>query len=98
MNQGFDFLGRSFSKREIVRTLIQIKKDNPNFLKGDFASRIDPFIFTSIAPPLFEWSNEVSCVFPALGSTSEFLLQFAVPRRSDLTEEAKSNCCYKLKA
>ena len=36
------------------------EKVNPSILKDDFSSRTDPFIFTSIALMLLEWSNETS--------------------------------------
>ena len=36
------------------------EKVNPSILKDDFSSRTDPFIFTSIALLLLEWSNETS--------------------------------------
>ena len=38
------------------------EKVNPSILKDDFSSRTDPFIFTSIALMLLEWSNETSWI------------------------------------
>ena len=43
-NHGFNFLGGSFSNRDNVR------ESQPSILKADSSSRIDPSIFTSIAP------------------------------------------------
>ena len=52
-------------------------KDNPSILKNDFLSRLDSFIFTSIAQ-LFDRSYKKNGVFPALKSTSHFLTQSPV--------------------
>ena len=66
MNQGFNFLGSSFSNRDNVRALIKFKEDpkeekvNPNILKDDFSSSTDPSIYTSIAPVLLDQPNETS--------------------------------------
>ena len=54
-------LGGSFSNRDNVRTPIQFRREGqPSILKGDFSSRTDPFIFTSIEPLLLDQSNETS--------------------------------------
>ena len=45
---------------------------NPSILKDNFSSRTDLSIFTAIAPVLLDQSNETSCIFPALKSTSHF--------------------------
>ena len=57
------------------------EKVNPSTLKDDFSSRTNPYIFTSIVPVLLDQSNETS--FPALKTTSHFLPQSTVSRRSD---------------
>ena len=69
------------------------EKVSPSILKGDFSSRMDPSIFTSIEPLLLDWSSETNWVFPALKSTSHFLLQSTMSRRSDSNSEAISSCC-----
>ena len=66
--------GGSFSNRDNVRAAS---------LKVDFLSMTDPFIFTSIVPQLYEWSNETSSVFPALRSICHSLMQSTVSRRSN---------------
>ena len=71
------------------------EKVNPNILKDNFSSKTDPFIFTSIEPLLLDRSNETSRAFPALKSTSHFLPQSTVPRRSDSSSEANSSCCHR---
>ena len=55
INQGYNFLGGSFNNRDNVRAQIQFKeKVNPSILKGNFSSRAEPSIFTSIAPVLLD--------------------------------------------
>ena len=50
-NQGFNFLGGSFTNKENLRVPIQFgKKVKPSILKDDFSSKTDPTILTSIAP------------------------------------------------
>ena len=50
-NQGFNFLGGSFTNKENLRAPIQFgKKVKPSILKDDFSSKTDPTILTSIAP------------------------------------------------
>ena len=39
---------------------------NPSILKNNFPQKTDPFIFTSIAPVLFDPSNKTSRAFLAL--------------------------------
>ena len=51
----------------------QREKDNRRILKGDFSSRLDLSIVTSIAPQLCIESNEIKWVFPALKSINHFL-------------------------
>ena len=60
--QSSNFLGGSFINGENVspNSIPKIERDNPIILKGDFSSRINPFIFTSIAPMLLNRSNETS--------------------------------------
>ena len=61
MNQGFNFLGGSFSNGDNVRDPIQFRREiqpHPSILKGDFPSRTDPPIFTSVAPALLDQSNK----------------------------------------
>ena len=44
-----------------VRVPIQLRRESqPNILKADFSSRIDPSIFLSIPPVLLDWSNKTS--------------------------------------
>ena len=71
------------------------EKVKTSILKYDFSSTGDPSIFRSIAPALLEQSNETSCVFPAVKSTSHFLPQSTVPHRSDSSSEANSSCCHR---
>ena len=74
-NQGSNFLVGSFSNGENKRIPIQFRreKNNGRILKGDFLPRLDPSIFTSIAPQLFNESNETRWVFLALKSINDFL-------------------------
>ena len=72
-NQGSNFLGSSFSKKERHFKLEKIAKTGIS--KDDFSSTTDPSIFTSIVPVLLGKSNETSTVFPAVKSTSHFLPQ-----------------------
>ena len=61
MNQDSNFLGSSFNSRDIVRVAVNLKeKVNPSILKDGFSSKIEPTVFTSIAPVLLDWSNETS--------------------------------------
>ena len=71
------------------------EKFNRSILKDEFSSRTDPLIFTSIASVLLDWSNETSCFFPALKSTSHFLPQSTVSHRSDSSSGAISNYCHR---
>ena len=41
-------------------------KDSFSDLKDDFSSMTNPFIFTSVASELFDWSNKPAWIFPAL--------------------------------
>ena len=70
-------------------------KVNPSNLKDDFFSRTDPSIFKSIEPVLLDWSKETSRASAALQSTSHFLPQSTVSRRSDSSSEANSSCCHR---
>ena len=95
MNQGFNFIGGSFTNRNNVRAPIQFRRERQaKHLKDEFSSRTDQAIFTSIAPALLMW-NETSWVFPALKSTSHFLPQLTVSYRSDSSSEANSSGCYR---
>ena len=76
-NQNSNFLGAIEPQSNFE------EKVNPSILKDDFSSRTDPFIFTSIPPVLLDRSNETSWVLSALKSTSHFLSQSTVSRRSD---------------
>ena len=71
------------------------EKGSLSILKDYFSSRINPYIFTSIAPEVLDWSDKTSGVFPELKSTSYFLPQSTVSRRSDSSTEAKSGCYHK---
>ena len=74
-NQGSNFLEGSFTNRDNVRDPIQFRiESQPQHFKRYFPSRTDPSIFTSIAPVLLDYSNKTTWVFPALKSTSHFLL------------------------
>ena len=44
---------------------------------------------------LLDRSNKTSWVFPTLKSTSRFLPQSTVSRRSDSSSEANSSCCHR---
>ena len=95
-NQGSNFLGGSFTNRDNIRTPFQFRRESqPSILKNEFSSRTDPFI---LAPVLLDWSNETSWVFLALKSTSHFLPQSTVSRRSDSSSEASSSYCHRLDA
>ena len=60
-NQGPNFLGDNFSKRDNLRALVRFRRESqPTILKDDFFSRTDPSIFVSIAPVLLDWSNKTS--------------------------------------
>ena len=60
-NQSSNFLGDTFGNRDNVRAPLQFRTEvNPSILKDDFSSKTDPSIFTSIAPVLFDQSNETS--------------------------------------
>ena len=86
-NQGFNFIGDSFSNRDNVRAPIQfLRGRQPQHLKYDFSSKQTYQLF---------WSNETSLVFPALKSTSCFLLQYTVSCRSDSSSEANFSCWHK---
>ena len=69
------------------------EKVNPGISKDDFQTWRDPSIFTSIAPELFDRSNETSWVFLVLKSTSHFLPQSTVSRRSDSSSESNYSYC-----
>ena len=87
--QGSNFHGEAVLVIEMVQeTQFNLEdKDNPNILKEDSFSRIEPFIFTSIAPELFDRSvNKLT--FPALKSPSKFLPQSAVSRRLDSSPDS----------
>ena len=64
------------------------EKASPSILKDDYSSRLDPSIFTSVAPALLDQSNETSWVFPAMNSTSHYLPQSTLSFRSDSSSEA----------
>ena len=63
MNQGSNFLVRSFSNRDNFQ---QKRKAVPASWEKDFSSRNHPFIFISIAPELLNWSNKTRPVFPSI--------------------------------
>ena len=65
----------------------------PSISKDHFQTWRDPSIFTSIAPELFDRSNETSRVFLVLKSTSHFLPQSTVSRRSDSSSESNNSYC-----
>ena len=95
-NQGSNFLGGSCSNRDNVRSQSNLEeKVNHSILKDYFSSRTDPSIFTSTAPVFLDQSNTISCIFPALKSTSHMQSQSAVSRRSDSISEANSTCCHR---
>ena len=93
MNQGTNFLRGSFSNRHNVRVPIQFRRENtPTILKDYFYSRIEPSIFTSVAPDLLNGLKETSLVFPALKSTNHLLPQSSMSHSSDSSSEAISSC------
>ena len=71
------------------------QKVDPSILKDALSSRTDPSIFISMGPLLLDWSNETTWVFPALKSTSYFLPQSTMSRRSDPSSEANSSSCHR---
>ena len=80
--------GGSFSSRENVRAPIQSRREmQPEHLERWSSSRSDLSVFTSMAPASLDWSNKTSWVFPALKSTSHFLLQSTVYYRSDSSSD-----------
>ena len=70
-------------------------RESQHLKKGFFFSRIDPSLFTSIAPELLDCSNETGWVFWELKLTGWFLPQSMVSCRSDSSSEANSSCCHK---
>ena len=65
MNQGSNFLGRSFSNRDNARVPMQFRRERqPSILKGDFLSRTDSSIFTLgwTLKNLFLASSTTGCV------------------------------------
>ena len=83
------------------RAPVQKEKNNPSILRDDFPSMKDPSIFTLIKPPLLEWSNDISSVFPALKSTRHFrpqYIQSTPSRRSVSCLKAYHSCCQRLEA
>ena len=72
-NEDSNFFGRGFRRESNLE-----EKFNPSIIKYDFSSRTDPSISTSIAPVFLDQSNEISWVFLALNSTSQFLSQSTV--------------------
>ena len=61
MNQGFNFLGGSFSNRNNLTAQFNLEeKFNHSILKDDFSSMTDPSIFTAIATVLLDWSSHMS--------------------------------------
>ena len=92
-NPGSNFLGGSFSNREMQEPQSNLQeKVNPCFLRDYFSSTTAQSIFTSTAPVLLDQSNETSWVFPALKSTSLFMPWSTMSRRSDSSSEANSSC------
>ena len=59
-NQGSNFFGGSFNNRENPIQFNLEENDNHSFLKYDFSSRLDPSVFTAIAPVLLDRPNETS--------------------------------------
>ena len=58
-DQSSNFLGGSLNNRDNVRAQSSLEeKVNLSILKGDFPSRTDSSIFTSIEPLLLDWSNK----------------------------------------
>ena len=93
-NQSSNFLGGSLSNRDNVRPQSNLEEKVNLSILNDFSSRTGRSIFTSIVPVFLDRSNETSWVFLALKSTSHFLLQSTVSRRSDSSSEANSSCCH----
>ena len=92
-NQGSIFLGERLTNRDNIRAPIQSRRESQSsILKNEFSSRTDPFI---LAPVLLDWSNETSWDFLTLKSTSHFLPQSTVSRRSDSRSEASSGCFHR---
>ena len=89
-NQGSNFLGDSFSSRDNLRALVLFRRKSQSS-----PLRADPLIFTSVAPVLLDWWNKTSWIFAALKSTSHFLLQYTVSRRSDSNLETNTSCYHR---
>ena len=95
MNQGSNFLRGSFSNRDNVRAPIQFRRERPHqhlkrlfFLKNRLI-----YFYINSAIVLLDRSKETSRIFPALKSTSHFLPQSTVSRRSDSSSPANARCC-----
>ena len=96
-NQGSNFLGANFSNRNDVRAPIQFRRESqPLYLKRWFFLKKWPIHFqissTSVSRPV---KKKTSGIFLALKSTSHFLPQSTVSRKSDSSSEANSNCCHR---
>ena len=63
-----------------------------DYQKDLFSLRTDHSIFTSIAPEIFDHSDESMQYFPSSKSTRCFLPQSIVSDRSDLSSETNSSC------
>ena len=94
-SQGSNFLGRNFSDKDNVTVPIQFTIENeqtPLKRLSFFKSR--PIHFHINSTCVIRLSNETSFVFPALNSTSHFLLQSTVSHRSDSSSETNFSCCH----
>ena len=95
LNYGSNFLGGGFSNRENLRAPVQFRRvSQPQHLKRRFFLRIDASIFISYSTSVIR-PVKSSWVFPALKSTSHFLPQLTVSRRSDSSSEANSSFCHR---
>ena len=88
-NQGSNFLGNSFSNKDNVRASMQFSKESQTqHLKRWFFLKNRPICFHINSTSVLDWSNETSWVFPALKSTSHFLVHSTVSCRSDSSSKA----------
>ena len=95
MNQGSNFLRGSFSNRDNVKAPIQFRRERPpqHLKKLFFLKNRLIYFYVNSAIVLLNRSKKTSRIFPALKSTSHFLTQSTVSRRSDSSSPANARCC-----
>ena len=96
MNQGSNFLGGSFSNRDNVRTPIKFGRESqPQHLKRLFFLNKRSIHFHINSASVIRPVKQNKFSFPVLKSTSHFLPQSTVSRRSDSSSVANSSCCHR---